>query len=209
WQVTETIRQQVGALSEEAQYLLGAVAVAGNEARRPLLLTLAAGFGWGKREVLRALEQACQARLLGGQDGQSYAVSHDLIREVLAEEMSAVRRAILHQQVAEILELEVASAPVEVLAYHYAHAGEREKASLYLERAGDRAEALFAYAEAERSYREAAAQLEALGRAAGVGRLYLKWANMLRRLGRFAEMEQVIEGAIARYLLTDDLEALV
>ena len=51
-------------------------------------------------------------------------------------------------------------------------------------------------------------QLEALGRPAEVGRIYLKWANMLRRLGRFAEMEQLIEGAIARYLLTEDLEAL-
>lgn len=208
WQVTETIRQQVGALPEEAQYLLGAVAVAGNEARRPLLLTLATEFGWGKRDVLRALEQACQVRLLVEQDESSYAFAHDLVREVIAEEMSAVRRAILHQQVAEILEQEAAEAPVDVLAYHYTHAGELEKASLYLERAGNRAEALFAYAEAERSFREAAVQLEALGRPAEVGRIYLKWANMLRRLGRFAEMEQLIEGAIARYLLTEDLEAL-
>ena len=110
WQVAETIRQRVGALSQEPQYLLGAIAIAGNEARRPLLLALATQLGWGKRDVLLALEQACQVRLLVRTRRRGLRFAHDLIREVIAEDMSAVRRAILHQHIAEILEQEAAEA---------------------------------------------------------------------------------------------------
>jgi predicted ATPase/DNA-binding XRE family transcriptional regulator len=58
WNVTESIRQRVAHLSEQAQQLLRSAAVVGREAGVPLLVALAAGWGWQKAQVLSALEAA-------------------------------------------------------------------------------------------------------------------------------------------------------
>ena len=50
------------------------------------------------------------------------------------------------------------------LAYHYDQAGVQEKARLYLERAGDKAQAQYANATAEGYYREVVGRLDKLGR---------------------------------------------
>lgn len=206
WQVTETIRQRIGALSEAAQYLLGAVAVAGNDARRPVLLALVTQLGWSKREVFLALEQACQARLLVEHNENAYAFAHDLVREVLVEDMSAVRRAILHQQVAEILEQGVIQPPVEVLAYHYGQAGLPEKAVVYLERAGDRARTAHANEQAERYYREWLEHLDQLNHPGDVARARFKLSGVLFVRGRYLEALPFLEETLAFYQQTNDLE---
>ncbi|HEY7349299.1 MAG TPA: AAA family ATPase [Ktedonobacterales bacterium] len=205
WQVTETIRQRVGALSEEAQYLLGAVAVVGNNARRSILLALATQLGWGKRAVLLALEQACQARLLVEQGEHSYAFAHDLIREVLAEGMSAVRRAILHQQIAEILEQEM-HPPVAVLAYHYSQAGLSEKAIAYLELAGDHARTVYAHEQAERYYRAWLERLIQLERPGEAARARFKLSGVLFVRGQYRGALPILEETLAFYQQTNDLE---
>jgi tetratricopeptide (TPR) repeat protein/transcriptional regulator with XRE-family HTH domain len=206
WQVTETIRQRVGALSEAAQYLLGAVTVAGSEARRSLLLALATQMGWSKRDVLLALEQACQARLLVEQDEHSYTFAHDLIREALIEDMSAARRAMLHQHIAEILEQEAAQQPVEALAYHYSQAGLYEQAMGYLEQAGDRTRTAYAHEQAERYYRAWLDQALRLERPVEAARARFKLSGVLIVCGHFREALTLLEEALAFYQQTHDLE---
>jgi len=93
WALAEAIRQRVSSLSETAQYLLGAVAVAGNEAQRPLILALTTLLAWDKLEALSALEQACQARLLIEMETDGYRFAHDLIRDIVVGDLSATRRA--------------------------------------------------------------------------------------------------------------------
>ncbi len=206
WQVKETIRQRVGALSEAAQYLLGVVAVAGSEARRPLLLALATQLDWGKREALLALEQACQARLLVELDEHSYTFAHDLIREVLIEDMSAARRAILHQHIAEILEQEGAQPSVEALAYHYSQAGLYEQAVGYLEQAGDRARAAYAHEQAERYYRAWLDQARRIEHPAQAARARFKLSDVLFVCGHYREALTLLEETLAFYQQTNDLE---
>ncbi|HEU5198285.1 MAG TPA: AAA family ATPase [Ktedonobacterales bacterium] len=206
WQVTETIRQRVGALFEAAQYLLGVVAVAGSEARRSLLLTLATQLGWGKREALLALEQACQARLLVEQGEHSYTFAHDLIREVLIEDMSAARRAMLHQHIAEILEQGAAQPPVEALAYHYSQAGLYEQAMGYLEQAGDRARIAYAHEQAERYYRAWLDQALRLEHPAEAARARFKLGGVLFVCGHYREALTLLEETLAFYQQTGDLE---
>ena len=206
WVVAETIRQRIGALSEAAQYLLGAVAVAGNEARRPLLLTLIAQLEWGKREVLTALEQACQARLLVEAGADTYRFAHDLIREVVTDDLSATRRAILHQQVAEMLEQRPGEPPIEQLAYHYSRAGNVEQAIRYLEQAGDRAWGLHANTAAEGYYQELLEYLERLGRPLETARVGEKLGKVLVTLARYQKALDVLERAVERYQRVVDLE---
>ena len=206
WVVTETIRQRVSALSEAAQYLLGAVAVAGNEARRPLVLAMAAQLEWGKREALSALEQACQARLLVEAEADAYRFAHDLIRDSVGADLSATRRALLHQQVAEWLEQRGGELPNEALAHHYLQAGLPEKALRYLEQAGDRAAAMYAHAEAEHFYHQWADVSSRLGRSAGAAQAQEKLAEVLTAKARYSEALVTLAEAQARYQATHDLE---
>ncbi len=208
WSVAQTIRQRVAALPEAARYLLSVVSIAGQETPRALLLGLAAQLGWGRLDVLEAVERACQARLLEEAGAGIYRFPHELIREVIEAEQSGLRRVILHQQVAEILEQQPGAPPVERLAYHYLRGEQPEKAIHYLERAGDRAAAMYAHAEAEQAYRTFLELATRLGQDAAVRAAQEKLAGILRVLGRFAEALELLEALRAAYQAANDTEAL-
>ncbi|HEU5368872.1 MAG TPA: AAA family ATPase, partial [Ktedonobacterales bacterium] len=208
WSVAESIRQRVALLPEAAQYLLGAAAVVGREVDRALLLTLAAPLEWGQREILAALDLICQARLLVEQGGERYAFAHDLIREVVGGDLSAARQAMLHQQVAEALEQQPGESPVEILAYHYRRAGRLEKAVIYLERSGARAQAMYAHAEAERFYRDLVDCLTPLGRAAEAIAAQENLAQMLAAQARYSEALALLEKPLAFFQAAQNLEGL-
>jgi tetratricopeptide (TPR) repeat protein len=208
WSVAESIRQRVALLPEAAQYLLGAAAVVGQEVERTLLFTLAAPLEWSQREILAALDSICQARLLAEHSAERYAFAHDLIREVVGADLSAARRTALHQQVAEALEHQPGELPVERLAYHYRLAGRLEKAATYLERSGSRAQAMYAYAEAERFYRELIDCLNALGRGADVAAAREKLAHMLAAQARYGEALDILKELLAAHHTAQDPEGL-
>ncbi|HEY7355882.1 MAG TPA: AAA family ATPase [Ktedonobacterales bacterium] len=208
WSVAESIRQRVALLPEAAQYLLGAAAVVGREVDRALLLALAAPLEWGQREILAALDVICQARLLVEQGGERYAFAHDLIREVVGGDLSAARQAMLHQQVAEALEQQPGELPVEILAYHYRRAGRLEKAIIYLERSGARAQAMYAHAEAERFYRDLVDCLTHLGRDVEAIAAQEALAQMLAAQARYSEALALLEKPLAFFQTAQNLEGL-
>ena len=204
--VADSIRQRVAVLPEPAQYLLGAAAVAGREIAYSLLIALAAPLEWGQRDILAAVDLICHARLLLEQDEESYSFAHDLIREVVMADLSAVRRAMLHQQVAEALERAADEPPIERLAYHFRQAGLLEKAVVYLERAGDRARAMYAQQEAERAYLDVVQTLRRLGLPAQVAAVQEKLAGVLGVGARYSEAVAVLEEALAVYRSAGDSE---
>ncbi len=208
WSVAESIRQRVALLPEAAQYLLGAAAVVGREVDRALLLALAAPLEWGQREILAALDLICQARLLVEQGAERYVFAHDLIQEVVSADLSAARRAMLHQQVAEALEQQPGELPVETLAHHYRRAGRLEKAVIYLERSGERAQAMYAHAEAERFYRDLVDCLIHLRRDAEVMAAQEKLAQMLAAQARYSEALALLEKPLAFFQAARNLEGL-
>jgi tetratricopeptide (TPR) repeat protein len=88
-----------------------------------------------------------------------HAFSHGLLRESLYAGMPPARRALVHARVGRALEERHAADPaprLSELARHFAEAasagGDTEKAVEYAWRAGDRARALFAFAEAADHY---------------------------------------------------------
>ncbi len=112
----------------------------------------------GDDELLDALDEAVNAQLIVASGGESFAFTHDKIREVLYEELNPVRRRRLHAKIAEGLEqLQQRGAPVAVedLAYHFVQCGDYERGLLYTDRAAGSALRVFAWDEA----------LELLGRA--------------------------------------------
>jgi tetratricopeptide (TPR) repeat protein len=87
-----------------------------------------------------------------------YRFQHAMIRQVVYSELSAARRAWLHQQVAEAMEALAARSLDEqatVLAHHYEYAGDYVTAFRYLMRAGDWVRGAYALRESLEHYNRA------------------------------------------------------
>jgi len=125
--------------------------------------------------------------------------NHQLVRQVAYDGLLLKARAELHARAGAALE---ALSPgrvdelVQELADHYARSSDRGKALHYLERAADRAAALFAYDEAGEFYRRAldlVPPAEALVRA----RLLGKRGDAAYARGALAEAREIWIGALA------------
>ena len=208
WNVAQSVNQRVAALPSAAHDLLSAASVVGRIVSRPLLLALAARAGYNEAAALDALDAATQARLLVEEGGDRYQFAHELIREVIVSGLGAARRSVLHRYVAEALEARDNGRQPALLAYHFDKAGEQEKTLLYLERAGDRADAMHARGAAERYYRDLIARLDALGQGTRAARVREKLGAVLMTAARYDAALNVFEVAIASYRLTDDLEGI-
>jgi transcriptional regulator with XRE-family HTH domain/tetratricopeptide (TPR) repeat protein len=185
WDVQQTIRQRVAALPEAARELLGVAAVVGRIIPVESLMTAATR---SEREVLTAVEAACQARLLIEEAG-TYQFAHDLIREVVEADLSAVRRRSLHRQVAASWEQGPKVPPPEVLAYHYAQAGELVVALGHLMRAAERAQQAGAHREEASLLGQAIAIALQTGQKPLALDLHVRRGNAFRSATLWAEAE--------------------
>lgn len=205
WKVEESIGQRVAALSPGAEELLEAAAIIGRVSERAVLLASGAP-GREAAETLAALDALSQGQLLVEEGAAAYRFAHDLIREVVLAHLSAARRQHWHRRVLAALEQHPGSVPPERLAYHATRAGDPEKAVVYLERAGDRAETVQAHTEALHAYQEALAQGEALDRLPDRARLQRKVGQVLTTLARYDEALAVLEQAVNNARTTSDQE---
>jgi len=208
WHVAESIRQRIALASPAAREVLGTAAIVGRSVPRWLLLKVARALGQERRSVIEALEVTGQARLLVEAGEEDYQFPHDLIREVVLADLSAARRASLHQQVAEALEQELGEAPVEQLAYHYSRAGKAEQAIRYLERAADRAQARYAHSEAQGYYQQLIERLETLGRRAEAAVARERLGVVLLTATRYEQALEMLEQAVTGYQARADREGM-
>ncbi|NEM05781.1 BTAD domain-containing putative transcriptional regulator [Geodermatophilus normandii] len=122
--VVEVLRTRLARLPEGARAVLELAAVAGREV--PLDLLEAAGEP--AEQALAALDAAVAAGLVvEGATPWSWRFTHALVREVLADDLPALRRARLHARLGEALERRLAGsrpdgALVERLAHHFVEA---------------------------------------------------------------------------------------
>lgn len=208
WDAAETIRQRLAALPEAASEVVDVVAVADHRVAGATLARAASQPGWDADDFQLALDALCRARVLVEVPGGRYQFAYSLMREVVWNDLGAARRAVLHRRIADALEREPGQPPPEVLAYHLARSGQHEKAVVFLERAADAAQAMYANSAAETLYRELVAELNELGWIAQRARVLEKLGGVLRIQGKYDEALSVLERAVQDYRLVGDSEGL-
>jgi adenylate cyclase len=156
---------------------------------------------------LSALQQAEIAFPRRGSDLE-YVFKHVTMREVAYKTLVQKRRQELHLATARaIADLYPANEYVELIAYHYARTQEHAVAAEWLERAGDRAAAIYANAAALENYQEARKRREqAGGEPTALARLDEKLGATLFTVGRYDEAVPVLERAVGIYHESRDLE---
>jgi predicted ATPase/DNA-binding SARP family transcriptional activator len=140
--LTEVVRERVERLSSESADVLHWAAVFGPLAR---IDHLAAVTALSADELMSALELLERHALLRA-DGDGYRLSHDLVRQVVYNELSEPRRRLMHRQIAQLLYAggdadETTAADV---AHHANLAGDAAMAARACVAAGRRSLKLFA-----------------------------------------------------------------
>ncbi|MDR7555822.1 MAG: BTAD domain-containing putative transcriptional regulator [Armatimonadota bacterium] len=153
-------------------------------------------------ELVRALDELWQRRIVREHSGDAYDFSHDRIREVAYAEVSPPRRRLLHRRIAQALEILHASDLDRVsahLAAHWEHAGQPTRAIEFYERAARMANNVCASEEAIRDYGKALALLQQLPQSLERDRreldLHLALTSPLNAARGYAapELESVLE----------------
>jgi tetratricopeptide (TPR) repeat protein len=158
--------------------------------------------------VPAALDAACRARLLEEHGQDAYHFTHDVVREVIEQDLGAARRALLHRRVATVLENTPGEPPLDRLAFHYMQGDVPAKAAFYLEKAGDQARTQYANAAAAAFYQETVMLLERLGQRTEAAQVREKWGAMLRITGQHDAALAVFDQSIAAYHAAGDLESV-
>ncbi|MCC6627878.1 MAG: AAA family ATPase [Chloroflexi bacterium] len=172
----QVIAGRVARLAPETGRLLEIAAVIGHEAP---LAVWAAVSGVREEELLDHAERAIVARLLTAMpDGSGVRFAHALIREAIYDDISTLRRRLLHRQVGEALAATPTPDP-DAVAYQYQQAGD-PRAFDWLARAGLRAYQAAAWLTAVERFLAAAALPDTAGERVRVrGWLLLGSARLL------------------------------
>ncbi len=117
----------------------------------------------------------------------SFEFSHKRIRSAVHGELNPLRRHAMHGQLAEALERLRGGKDCEALAYHFAVAGQWEKALPYLERAAERAHSVQAVDTARRYCDQAIEGLSRLAAAARSEAQAERWRGERERMQRVRE----------------------
>ncbi len=146
--VRAIIQARLGQLSPAARELIGLAAVCGREFN---LAALERASGYEQAQLVRALDELWQRRLIREQGADAYDFAHERIRETADGELSAARRRLWHRRIAGAL-CQIHAANLDSvagqIAAHYEGAGETESALAFYLRAAHYAQAIYAPADA-------------------------------------------------------------
>jgi tetratricopeptide (TPR) repeat protein/type II secretory pathway predicted ATPase ExeA len=157
--VKDAIGRRLDRLGEGCAGVLHLAAVIGKTFEFPVLFACA---GLSDDALLDALDEASAAQLVQSLERETFAFTHDKIREVLVEELNPIRLRRLHLKVADVLRQRPGARP-EDLSYHYLHAGELAAALEWSLAAAVRANAVCALDEASTCLERARECADALG----------------------------------------------
>jgi class 3 adenylate cyclase/tetratricopeptide (TPR) repeat protein len=144
-------------------------------------------------------------------DGElEHVFRHVLLRDAAYSMLVRKRQRQLHLAVGRaIATLYPADEYVEMIAFHLARTEEDAEAAAWLEKAGDRASAVYANQSAIAHLREAATRLERCGAgAADLARVDCKLAEVLTRTGKTEEAEALLRRAEQVYRRGHDLDSI-
>ncbi|HEX4824917.1 MAG TPA: AAA family ATPase [Candidatus Polarisedimenticolaceae bacterium] len=203
--VKAAIGHRLDKVPQAASDVLRAAAVLGKSFEFRELMAVAGEKG--EDALLDAVDSAVAAQLLIAGRDESFAFTHDKIREVLYEELNPIRRRRLHKRTAEGLEKIAANRPIcaEKLAHHYVEAGEHEHGLTWAKRAGEDATRVFAYDEAIAAYQRGIECAQVLGRDDEVlaleetaGRTQTMAGNLVAGLAHFERALALTQDPIVR-----------
>ncbi|MGD0450305.1 MAG: BREX system ATP-binding domain-containing protein [Candidatus Bathyarchaeia archaeon] len=127
--IKDIILRRLACLKFAQRRVLDAASVIGEEFDVDLLCTV---LGQDNLETLETLNQIAQSTSLVRVEENRYRFDHARSRETLYEELSAPLKRGYHNRIAEKLEsMKNTSLPISDLAFHYAQAGNKEKAVKY------------------------------------------------------------------------------
>src|SRR5713101_2186705 len=142
--VQDAVQQRTDQLSESARRVLILAAVAGRRFDFALLQALTKH---DEDHLLQLFKELMGAQLVIEESEEQFAFRHALTQQAVYAGLLVRERKTLHRRVAETIEHLYAAtleAHLADLAYHFSEAGNFEKALLYAQRAGERAQRLYA-----------------------------------------------------------------
>ncbi|MBD5603894.1 MAG: AAA family ATPase [Candidatus Eremiobacteraeota bacterium] len=167
--------------------------------------------GSDPEELARVLRAAHRCHLIVEERDtpSTFRFRHALVHEAINARVLAIERRPLHARIARELEaLPNAERPIDEIAYHWWNAGDGERALPANEAAGDRAMAVYAYADAAKFYERALSFTSDSDRASG---LCVRIAGALSIAGDheasldFYERALAYELAVGRYNKATDI----
>ena len=211
--VKEAIGHRLDRVSEQCNEVLRVSAILGKVFT---FEELVAAAEQNEDVLLDALDEAVAAQLLAPTSDDSFAFTHDKIREVLYEEINPIRRRRLHRHAAEGLERNRGklTCAVEKLAHHYIQAGDHERGLHYAKEAANEAQRVFAFDEAIAAFSRAYDCAEALGlideqraQQEAIGKAYLLHGEMIPAGEHFERALELTTDPIARAALQTQVAA--
>jgi len=142
--VRDVVERRTAQLGPGARQVLALAAVAGRRFDFALLQSL---LDWNEEQLLQVIKELIRAQLVMEESADQFAFRHALTRQAVYASLLARERKVLHCRIAEAMERLHADTPdshLANLAYHFFEAGVWEKAVAYAQRAGERAQALYA-----------------------------------------------------------------
>jgi tetratricopeptide (TPR) repeat protein len=202
--VKEAIGRRISRLSENCLDVLHAASAVGKTFGFGDLLPLFNDENW----LLDALDEARNAQLIHDMGRESFAFTHDKIREVLYEELNPIRRRRLHQRIGEALEAAGAAQDdrVQDLAHHFALSGDLDRGFRYALAAAGHAQSVFALEAASDLLLSAVECAKGLGDAERQGQALGRLAEAYAMQGRYPQAVESIRLALP--LLSDASETL-
>jgi tetratricopeptide (TPR) repeat protein len=203
--VKAAIGHRLERISDPASEVLRTAAVLGKQFEFAELLSIARK---PEDALLDALDEAVAAQLIVPGRGESFAFTHDKIREVLYDELNPIRRRRLHLSIAEGLERleeQGKDVAVEDLSHHFVHSGDCARGLIYAERAARAAEKVFAWEEALTMLERARECAETLGRAVEMLRIDEAMGDAAFASGNIATATTHYERAISASSASSDV----
>jgi DNA-binding NarL/FixJ family response regulator len=191
--VQDAVERRLRELSASARSTLTLAAVAGRRFDFALLQSLT---GHAEAELVALLKELIAAQLVAEENVDAFVFRHALTRQAVYAGLLARERRTLHFAVAETMEQLHPEAAGE-LAYHYFEAGAWGKALAYAQRAGERAQQLFAPRIAVEHFTRALTAAQTLAAPAPQPALFRARGQAHETLGDFEAARSDYEGALA------------
>jgi DNA-binding SARP family transcriptional activator len=190
--IQAVIAHRLGQIGPAARELLCVAAVIGRMFGFGVLARAAEA---SEDMLVRALDELWQRRIIREQGAEAYDFSHDKLRAVVYDGLSAARRRVLHRRVAAALEAEHTAALDTVsaqIASHYERAALANQAVAYYRRAAAVAQRVYANAEAI-GYLRRALDLVAASSAPLAVTLNDQLGDLLHLAGQYADAREAYQ----------------